>query len=134
MMRKAFLLLACLPLLILNMSGCQKNSSPKKIEKIKNTTSIVIGYGWNNYIAPISDQEEIKQLEDLFNGAEFTKSNTSIQQPYLKIAFSGEKSSTSFDIDDKDVIKLRDGNYIKSKQIKFKKLYSIYHEYLSKKK
>lgn len=129
-MKRAFLLLAYMPLFILTMFGCQ-HSSPKKIE---DTTEIVIGYAINSYVAIIKNQEEIKQLEDLFNGAEFTESDASIQQPYLNISFSGKKSSTVFYVDDKDVIQLGDGSHMKSKQISFSKLYSIFYEYSSKKK
>lgn len=139
MMKKAFILLACLQILILPMFGCQNsstkgNESITETKTIKNTTEIVIGYAANSYIAEIKDQEEIRQLEDLFNGAEFTKSDVSIQQPYLSISFSGQRSSALFRIDDKDVIQLRDGNCLKSKQINFNKLYSIFYEYSSKKK
>ena len=130
MIKKAFLLLACLTIFILTMFGCQSSST----KKIENTTHIVIGYGFNSYVAIIKEQKEIKQLVDLFNGAEFTKSDASIQQPYLSISFSEKKSSTLFYIDDKDVIQLGDGNYMKSKQINFNKLYSIFYEYSSKKK
>ncbi len=138
-MKKAFLLLACLPIFILTMFGCQRspvetNGNTIDIEKVQNTTQIVIGYGSNNYAALITDQEEIKQLEDIFNEAELAKSDTSIQQPYLSIAFYGKKSTTSFNIDDKDVIQLRDGSYIKSEQIKFNELYSIFNKYLSQNK
>jgi len=146
-MKKAFLFLMCLTI-ILTMAGCSgcKNSSKKKVDnttdtkndniagmkKIENTTTIIIGYDINSYTALIDEQEEIKRLEDLFNEVEFEKSETSIQQPWLTIIFHGEKSSTSFYIDDKDVISrdpLGEDN-LKSEQISFKNLYSIYKENL----
>ncbi len=129
-MKKSLLFLTCLSVFALSISGCQ-NSSTKKIE---NTTNIVIGYGFNSYAAMITDQEEIKQLEDAFNEAEFAESDSSIQQPYLIITFYCKKGTTSFYVDENDVIKLKDGSYKKSKQINFKRLYSIYNEYLSSKK
>lgn len=113
------------------MYGCRKEEPEKKIE---NTTTIVIGYDINSHIAIITDKEQIKQLEELFNGAELTKSDKEIQLPYLSISFSGEKSSTSFFIDENDVIKEGDGNYLQSKQISFEALYSIFKEDIKKKK
>jgi hypothetical protein len=129
----------CLHIFILALSGCQgqagnvvKNTIKKK--EIKDTTDIVIGYGFNSYAAKISNQEEIKQLEKLFNLAEYTKTEESIQQPHLTIEFYDKMGATSFYIDDKNVIKLGDGSYIKSSQINFQDLYTIYNEYKAKKK
>lgn len=107
----------------------KKNSD----EKIQNTSQIVMGYDVNSYVAIIKNQEEIKQLENLFNNAEFYKSDTAIQQPYLRISFSGDRGSITFYIDNNDVIQLGEENYIKSKQISFEKLYSIFHKYSSEK-
>ncbi len=130
MIKKSSIFLICIALITFGMCGC-KDESEKKLE---NTTSVVIGYGSNSYAALISDKDQIKKLEDLFNGAEFTKTDTEIQQPYLSIAFNGEKISTSYYIDEKDVIKTGNGIYSKSKQINFEDLYSIFKQYLSKKK
>lgn len=121
----------CMAVLSFGMYGCHKEEPEKKI---KNTTRIVIGYGTNSHIAIITDKDQIKQLEELFNGAELTKSDKEIQHPYLSISFSGEKSSTSFFIDENDVIKEGDGNYLQSKQISFEALYSIFKEDIKKKK
>ncbi|KUO70675.1 MAG: hypothetical protein APF77_02510 [Clostridia bacterium BRH_c25] len=129
--KKAICLISCLTIFILNMSGC-KNSSQEEV--IKDSSQIVISYTLNSYIVILTDQEEIKQLEDLFNEAEFEKSDTSMLPQYLSITFYGEKGTTKFEIDDKDVIKLNDGSYVKSKQISFSKLYSIFRDYSIKKK
>jgi len=120
-----------LSVFMLTISGCQspsikENEDMINIEKIENTTQIVIGYGTNSYVVIIKDKEKIKQLEDLFNGAEFTKSDDSIQQPFLRISFSAEKNSTQFCIDDNDVVRFGDDTYIKSQQISFSNLHSIF--------
>jgi len=131
MINKTFLLIMFLTVLSLSISGCHNSS----IKKIENTTKIVIGYDINSYIAIIRDKQEIKQLEDLFNNAEFTKSDTDIQMPYLRISFSGKSGSRSFHIDKDDIIQLyKSGNCIKSRQITFDKLYSIFNEYSTNKK
>lgn len=96
------------------------------MKEIKETTKISILYGFNSHIVIIDNQEEIKQLEELFNTAEFDESTESTQQPYLRLTFYGKTDSTSFRIDNNDVIKLKDGNYMKSKQISFDNLYSIF--------
>ena len=136
--KQKFFILVYLFVFTLNMYGCQDAAINKvenpAINKVRNTTNIVIGYGFNNYVAIIKDKKEIKQLENLLNSAEFNKYDTKIQQPFLRIVFHGEKSITSFNIYKNDVIQLKDGSYIKSKQIKFNKLYSIFNDYLFKNK
>lgn len=128
-------------IIIISVSGCRNSSSKttenSSIKKIENTKSIVIEHVINSNIAIITDQKEIKELEDLFNNAEFEKSEASVQQPYLQVNFQGKERSITFYIDNKNVIEVRDdvAKYIvKSKQINFKKLFSIYNDYLTKKK
>ncbi len=137
-MKKAFLLLLYLSVFTLTISGCQQSSmkadDPADAKKVDNTVEIVIGYGTNSYVAVINSPEEIKQLEEIFNGAELDKCDIGIQQPYLSISFRSSDTSTLFLIDDNDVIKLADGICKKSKQISFKNLYSIFDEYASQKK
>lgn len=128
-MKKAIYFLVCLSIFILIMFKYQNSS----IKKINNTTEIAIGYGTNSYMALITDQEELHQLEDLFNSAKFDKSDTSIHHPYLIISYHGKNSATSFYIDNKDVIKLGENSYVKSEKINFNNLYAIYHKYLTEK-
>ncbi len=140
-MKKFFYFLVCMSIIIISVSGCRNSSSKttenSSIKKIENTKSIVIEHVINSNIAIITDQKEIKELEDLFNNAEFEKSEASVQQPYLQVNFQGKERSITFYIDNKNVIEVRDdvAKYIvKSKQINFKKLFSIYNDYLTKKK
>ncbi len=68
------------------------------------------------------------------NAAEFEKSDTAMVPEYISVSFYGEKGITRFKIDYNDVIKLSDDSYVKSKQISFGELYSIFRDYSTKKK
>lgn len=135
-MRRAFCLLACLATIFFNMTGCQ-NSTEEIIvnstkDKIQNTTKIQMGYGFNNYTAEITNQESIKQLEDLFNGAEFNKTEKPKKQTQLQISFYGKNGTTHFYIDQQDYIRLEDNSYVKSDKINFEKIIYLYKDELAK--
>ncbi|HEX9062711.1 MAG TPA: hypothetical protein VF941_21280 [Clostridia bacterium] len=157
-MKKAFLTVAFLPICISMILGCQnspthkgestidnkrnedtigsqKNMNTEVSKKIEGTTRVVLGYLTNSFVADIQDPKEIKQFEDLFNGVEFTKSNSSsLQQPHLLIIFSGKNGSVGFSVDKNNIIKSDDGSYLKSRQITFEKIYSIFNEHATRKK
>lgn len=124
-LKKTICIILCLVIFILNMSGCE-NSSKKLIE---DSSQAVISYTLDSYIAIITDKEEIRRLEKLFNEAEFEKTDASIRPLYLSVAFYKEKETVKFKIDDKGVIELNDGSYVKSEQISFADLYSILREH-----
>lgn len=94
-------------------------------EKIENSSEIIIGYLTNSYQAKITDQKEIKELEDLFNGAEFSKSDEPITPALLDITFYSKKDVTRFLISSNNVIVLENGMYAKSKEINFERIFSI---------
>jgi hypothetical protein len=129
-MKLALMLLAGLLAFIWPASGCN-NSSANGLE---NTSSVVIGYGWNSYAAMIADSMEIAQLEALFNDATVVETDEVLQQPFLDIAFYGEGGTTSFAVDANGVVRLGDGSCLKSEQIRFEDLYAIYKDYLSENK
>lgn len=109
-------------------------NNTSRAEKIKNTSTITIGYGLNSYVAIIKNSQEIKQLEDMFNKANYSASDKNIKLPYLSISFSNKNTSSLFYIDKNDTIKLEDGTYVKSNEIHFEELYLIFNEYSTKKK
>lgn len=80
MLRKPFLFLMCMAVPSFGMYGCHKEEPEKKTE---NTTTIVIGYDINSHIAIITDKDQIKQLEELFNRGGLTKSGKEIQPSYI---------------------------------------------------
>jgi len=101
----------------------------------KNTTYISIYDPFeSNYIAAITikNQEEIKQLEDLFNNAEFIECDEKPQAPALLAIFAEENGSTSVFIYSNNVIAFNDRCF-RSKQITFDKINSIYSKYLNEK-
>lgn len=115
---------ACLILVILVLYLFKLQNSP--LEKIHNSTSVCIGYGYSSHMAEIDSKEDISELEELFNKAEFTKSDTAIQLPYLNIIFYNKNGKTKLNIDENGIIELDDNTYIKSEDINFKDLYSIF--------
>lgn len=123
-MKRSFCLFVGMFMLFLTIAGCQ-NSTVKTLE---NSRKIEMRYGLNDYTVRVIDEEEIKQLEDLFKEAEFSKSSKFIKPPYLDVTFYGDKNTTRFYIDDKDIIELDDGRYVTSEEVKFEKLISIYME------
>lgn len=129
-MKKAICLISCLTIFILSLSGCK--NSPQKV--VADSSEIVISYTISSYIARIIDKKDIKKLENLFNEAEFEKSDIPMIPEHLSITFYGEKGTTKFKIDVKDVIKLNDGSYVKCKQLSFAKVYSIFRDYSINKK
>lgn len=133
---KKICFLICIYILFISMLGCQSSieetveNRTKKI--VENTIKIEMGYGFRNYTARITDKEVIKKLEDLFNEAKFYKTSKPKQNSQLQIAFYGKEDITHFFIDQKDNIRLEDDSYVKSEEINFEKLMSIYQEELSK--
>lgn len=98
--------------------------NPLKIE-IKNTSEMLLGRDFNLNMYVVTDHEFIKELEDLFNEAEFINSDKPINNPMLHITFYGENSMDRFLIDSTDVIRLQDGKHVKAKGISYNKLYSL---------
>lgn len=137
-MKKTYLVI-WLSIFLLTVSGCQ-NLSDDKIEKTAEeeneySSEVRIGFGWNSHIARIDNQEEIKKLEDLFNGAEFYETDEPdepIQRPRIRIYFRKNEGTTHFIVGANDVIELKDGSHVKSKQIKSEDLISIFQEYVAK--
>lgn len=136
-MRKLFLFLVCIFVLIVIIVGC-KNTTENQVEEtmknqINGTTKITIGYTTNSYLGIITNEEEIRNLENIFNTSKFTIYNKDIQQPFLSVTFYTEKNTISFDIDEKDVIKL-ENSFMKSDKLNFKDLYTIFNKYATEKK
>ncbi len=115
-------------LILLFIGGCQNSKTQKNTDK----RAVVIGYGWNNFAAIIDDIEQIEQLTELFNKAEFIKCMDTIQQPWLSIQFYEKEGVRLYHIDKNNTIKLGDDNFAKSKNINFNMLYTIYNDYLIK--
>lgn len=128
---KVYLTLGILSIILVLYMACYKNSLPKTIE---NSSQVTILYTISSHIAILTDQKEIKKLENLFNDAEFEKSDTAMVPEYISVSFYGEKGITRSRIDYNDVIKLSDDSHVKSKQISFGELYSIFRDYSAKKK
>ena len=111
------------------------NTVGKAIDMINNTTHISIYDPFeSNYVAAVTikNQEEIKQLEDMFNNAEFTKCDEKPQVPALLVIFAEESGSTSVFIYSNNVISFNDGRF-KSKLITFDMINSIYGNHLNEK-
>lgn len=127
-------LIVLLPIILISiLLYIIKINNISNVEKIKNTSEITIGYGFNSYVAIIKNSQEIKQLENMFNETKFSPSDINIKQPYLSISFASKDNSTLFCIDKYNTIKLEDGTHVTSNQIYFKELYSIFSEYSTKK-
>lgn len=131
-MKKILCLLACLFIFVLVTSGCQDapdatiEASTKKV--IENSIAIHMKFGNNSNTVIITNQEEKKKLEDLFNGAEFYNSAKSLENPLLYIDFYGKDSETRVILDKNDVVLIGDDREVKSKNISFEKLFSIFKE------
>jgi len=119
-------------LLILNIAGCQ--NSDTTTSKIENSSMVIMGQLIHSSTAFISNKEEIKEFEDLFNNAEFEETNATLQPPYMTLIFHkpNTKYSRTFLIDEFDTIRFNDGRHFKSKEITFEEWYSIFKDYLSK--
>lgn len=116
---------------MITLLGCDSKSPESteakiEMEEIVDTEKIVIGFDTNSYVVIMEEKDKIKELEGLFNHSELTETKETIQQPYLTISFKREQDSTLLYIDKNDTIKLNDGRNVKSKQINFRQLYSIY--------
>ncbi|WP_202710012.1 hypothetical protein [Sporosalibacterium faouarense] len=126
--------------------GKSENSSEVKIEdllghkikvtldsKIENTTKLEMIYDAHSNFLKLFTEDEIKELEDLFNNAEFYKTYKPRYNIGIRIIFYGENGTNNFYIDEDDYIKLSNDRYVKSDQISFQKLFSIYQEVLLRK-
>ncbi|GMQ55857.1 hypothetical protein AN1V17_02490 [Vallitalea sediminicola] len=118
--------IACLILVILVLYLFKLQNS--SLEKIHNSTSVCIGYGYSSHMALIDKKEEVSGLEEIFNKAKFTESDTAIQFPYLSITFQTNNGTTRFHIDENGIIETENDKYIKSEDINFKDLYTIFEK------
>ncbi|WP_202709487.1 hypothetical protein [Sporosalibacterium faouarense] len=115
-------------LFILFIAGCEDLGD----KKINNSTEIQMGYEKNSLTVSITDEARIRELEDIFNKAEFSKVDTPREEPILYIIFNSEQGTKKFYMNNKNFIRLEDGSYVKSDNISIGKLASIYRKEVEK--
>lgn len=96
--------------------------------KMKDTSRICIGYGFNSYVGIIDKQQDIKILVDLFKKPKVDSISTEMKQSYIWILFENEKNTYEFHIDENDTLKLPNGKLIKSSDITFNQMLNMYKD------
>lgn len=112
----------------INVNTSMEETGDLVEERIKNSSVIVIGHDLRRSMKVLKDKESIREIEDLFNRAEFSKTNEPVKPPKIHITFYGEKGMTRFLMGGNDVIRLKDGRHVTSKDITYEKLLSILYK------
>lgn len=95
---------------------------------IKNVTSITIGYGSNDYIAIITNKDEINEITNILNSNSYEKSSDEMELPYLYITLDGDENIRVY-IDENNLITMNYTFIYKSKEDIFEKIYTIFESY-----
>lgn len=140
-MKKAVCFLVCLSAILLSLSGCQnteedtfENIAEETIEdiigkKIENTQKIFMMSNGSS-TARVNSEEAIKPLENLFNEAKYCKIDNLGFSLHIDIDFYSKEGKIQVRVYDDDHIRINGDIYLKSKEISYEKVHSMFIDYV----